>query len=915
MKKKLSLVLAVMLLLQVFLPLTSVSAAKSDQSANVVLLNSVDGVTFAAGNKNAYNFSISSEGRYFLEMDYKTIYDKAVTPQIGITIDNGGEAVLDANHIWTSEIEQETGRFVTDDVGNERIPAQKIVDEKQTIRFLISDETGYSEGGIPFAAGSHTITFNMIRENIKVYEIRLVPFAKLPTYDEYKNSMPNANTTTKEAIVYEAEVVYQKSHPEIAVGYDRSSPNVTPNDPVKIKYNVLGGTGYATPGQWVSWQVEVPEDGYYYIDFKYRQNASQGQTVRRQMYVDGKVLFEDLDELLFESSEGFEIKTVSKKDGTAVPIYLTAGEPHTITLKVILGNVAQPLEEIQKVIRKLNELYTSIVVIVGETPDAYRDYDLGDHIPGLLDTFKQAAQELTAIMGYFEEGKDERNSNTAQIEQVINLLNKLSESERNVPTEQDNLRAQINTLASLVSSLNTQPLELDSISVRPTNVDVNVNKASFWETLSFRATAFFNSFVGDYNSVGASDSDSEYIDVWVTVNAQETVGFATGRDQAQIITQLVRSEFYDETGINTNISLMDSTVILQAFASGKGPDAALFVPSNVLANLYFRNAVVDLAAEMPDFEEKIKPRFHDSAFVPLSYSGKVFALPEVQSYQMLYYRTDIFERYGLTVPDTWDDFNDVMIKLQKAGMQVGVGVGLDIYEALLMQNGGSVYTEDLTSTNMASDASINAFEQFTDLYVKHSAPLSFAPLDRFRTGQIPMLITSATFYNQLSVGAIEINNLWAIAPIPGIRQEDGTINRSSSCKVGAAMILTSCKGKDRENAFKFLDWWTSDKIQQQFAFECEVRFGVAARYFPANKSTLETMSWGADELKALSTQQAETAGVPQSPATYELERNFNNAFRKVAYDYENPRDVIYRYGRATNNELTRKLTELGLIEG
>ncbi len=902
-----------MLILQVLLPVTLVSAAEAESTENIVLLSDGEGVVYKSSDLNTYTFSVPADARYFIEMDYKTIYDKAVTPQIGITIDDADEKVLDANHIWTSEIDSETGRFVTDDIGNERIPAQKIVDEKQTNRFLIPDETGYTEGGYPFTAGEHTIRFNMIRESIRIYEIRLVPFKKLPTYEEYKNGLPDAKTTATEAKLYDAEIVYQKSHPEISVGYDRSSPNITPNDPVKIKYNVLGGTGYATPGQWVSWQVEVPEDGYYLIDFKYRQNASQGQTVRRQMFVDGKVLFEDLDELLFESSEGFALNTVSKKDGTATPIYLTAGEPHVITLKVILGGVAQPLGEIQEIIRTLNELYTNIVVIVGETPDAYRDYDLDDHIPGLLDTFKNSVEKLKSIMGYFEEGEDERNSNTAQIEQVINLLEKLSKSARNVPTEQDNLRAQINTLASLVSSLNTQPLEIDSITVRPTNVDANANKVSFWETFLFRASAFFNSFVGDYNSVGASDSDASFIDVWVTVNSQETVGFATGRDQAQIITQLVRSEFYNETGINTNISLMDSTVILQAFASGKGPDAALFVPSNVLANLYFRNAVVDLAAEMPDFEN-IKKRYHNSAFVPLSYKDKVFALPEVQSYQLMYYRTDIFERNGLTVPNTWDEFNDTMIKLQKAGMQVGVGVGLDMYEALIMQNGGSVYTEDLTSTNMTTDASINAFEQFTDLYVKHSAPLSFSPLDRFRTGQIPMLITTATFYNQLSVAAIEINNLWGVSPIPGILQEDGSINRASSCKVGAAMILTSCEDEDRENAFKFLEWWTRDNVQQQFAFECEIRFGVAARYFPANISTLETMSWGIDELKALSVQREETAGVPQSPASYELERNFNNAFRKVAYDYENPRDVIYRYGRTTNNELTRKLTELGLIE-
>lgn len=908
LKKIAILVLSAMLIMQVFLPVSTAFA--SEAQSNIVLLSDKAGVTYQAGNINSYNVSIASEGRYFLEMDYKTIYEKTITPQIGITIDDSSELVIDTPHIWKTDIDSETGRFYTDDLGNERIPAQSVVDDVQTIRFLIPDSTGYTEGGYLFTVGDHTIAFNMVRESIVVYEIRLVPVVKLPTYEDYK-AANGQGTSSGYSKTYDAELVYQKSHPEISVGYDRSSPEITPNDPVYIKYNVLGGTGYATPGQWVSWQVEVPQDGYYYIDFKYRQNATQGQTVRRQMYVDGEVLFEDLDQLLFESSEGFETKTVSTSDGTAAPIYLTAGEPHVITLKVILGDVAAPLEEIQNTVRKLNDIYSQIVIIVGETPDSYRDYDLDEHIPGLLDTFSACADELRQVISYFEEGTDERNSNTAQIEQVINLLEKLSESDRNVPTEQDNLRAQINTLASLVSSLSSQPLELDSLTVRSTDVGADVGKVGFWEKFMFRVNAFFNSFVGDYNAVGTAEGEGESIDVWVTTNAQETVGFATGRDQAQIVTQLVRSDFYKETGIITNISLMDSAVILQAFASGKGPDAALFVPENVLSNLYFRNAVVDLAAEMPNFAE-VKARAYDSAYVPLSYKDKVFGLPEVQSYNMLYYRTDIFEKHGLKVPETWDDFYEVMVKLQKEGMQVGVTAGIDIYEALLMQNGGTVYNEELTSTNMTTDASIDAFSEFTDLYVKYSAPLSFSALDRFRTGQIPLLISTATFYNSISVGAIEINNLWGIAPIPGELKEDGTIDRSASCKVSAAMILTSTDNK--EACFKFLEWWSRDETQQDFAFECEIRFGISARYFPANISTLETMSWSANELKALSTQRAQVSGVPQSPATYYLQRNFNNAFRKVAYDYENPRDVIYRYGRETNNELTRKLTELGLVE-
>ncbi len=908
MLKKIAIIISAAIMLQCFLPILCVSAEQPSYD-NIVLASDESGFAFNQGDSLSYEIDLATEGRYFLEVEYKTVYQKSVTPHFGIIIDGADQLVLDIPHIWSNVLEGE--RFETDDIGNERIPSQEVKEEFQTIRFLLADETGYTEAGLNYSVGKHTLKFTMIRENLIIREIRLVPYVKLPTYEEYRANINKTSNITGFSKTIEAELLYQKSHPEISVVYDRSSPSVTPNDPVNIMYNVLGGSGFATPGQWVSWKIDVPEDGFYNIDFKYRQNTNQGQPVRRQLYIDGEILFEGMNETVFKSSEGFSIQSISDKEGNPAEVWLTKGE-HEIKMKVVLGSAAVPLQNIQNIVRRLNNLYTKIVVIVGETPDSFRDYDIEDHIDGILEILAESADEIEQIMGFFEEKEGERNSTTSQLEQAVSLLRELSQNARKIPTKQDSIRAQINTLASIISTLSSQPLELDSITIRSADVNENANTASFWEVMGFRIKSFLSSFAGDYNSVGAASGDAkESIDIWVTTNAQETTGFATGRDQAQIVTQLVRSDFYSETGILTNISLMDGGVILQALASGKGPDVALFVPASTLSNFYFRNAVVDLATEMENFEE-VKSRFYDSAFIRLSYKDKVFALPEVQCYNMLFYRTDIFEEYGLEVPQTWDDFYDVMKKLQKAGMETGVTAGFAIYEALLMQRGSSVYNEDLTSTNMTTDASINAFAQYSELYVKHGAPLSFSPLDRFRTGQIPMIIAQATFFNQLAVGAIEINNLWAMAPIPGTLKEDGTIDRTESCKVSGAMILKSAENK--EAATKFLEWWTRDKTQKDFAFECEIRFGVSVRYFPANKSTLETMSWSIDELNALSYQRERVSATPQSPASYYLERNFNNAWRKVVYSYENPRDVIYRYGRETDNELMRKLIELKLIE-
>ncbi len=116
----------------------------------------------------------------------------------------------------------------------------------------------------------------------------------------------------------------------------------------------------------------------------------------------------------------------------------------------------------------------------------------------------------------------------------------------------------------------------------------------------------------------------------------------------------------------------------------------------------------------------------------------------------------------------------------------------------------------------------------------------------------------------------------------------------------------------KDEAFKFLEWWTSTETQNRFGFECDTRLGVSARYYPANIDSLSSLPWSAEELDVLFKQREALSDIPLSPATYYLTRNLSNAFRRVVYSYENPRDVIYRYGREVDNELERKREELGM---
>ena len=54
---------------------------------------------------------------------------------------------------------------------------------------------------------------------------------------------------------------------------------------------------------------------------------------------------------------------------------------------------------------------------------------------------------------------------------------------------------------------------------------------------------------------------------------------------------------------------------------------------------------------------------------------------------------------------------------------------------------------------------------------------------------MPLLVASYTFYNTLALAAPEIQSLWAMAPMPGTVQEDGSIDRSVACTLTGCVIF------------------------------------------------------------------------------------------------------------------------------
>ena len=239
-------------------------------------------------------------------------------------------------------------------------------------------------------------------------------------------------------------------------------------------------------------------------------------------------------------------------------------------------------------------------------------------------------------------------------------------------------------------------------------------------------------------------------------------------------------------------------------------------------------------------------------------------------------------------------------------MNIGVG---DVFSTLLFQLGGNYYNEDVTATEFDSPAAIETFTRYTELYTMYGLPISFNLYNRFRTGEMPLAIGEYSFYTQLYEAAPEIRGLWDIAPVPGIRKEDGTVDHTVAGAGGySAIILKKCTKP--EKAWDFLRWFADAEIQTGYGLAIEARLGTIGRYETANRIAFDKLPTPAALKGKITAAWDAMREVEQMPASYYVSRNISNAFRRVIYYYENPRHTLYQYNQTINKEITRKLNEI-----
>jgi len=214
--------------------------------------------------------------------------------------------------------------------------------------------------------------------------------------------------------------------------------------------------------------------------------------------------------------------------------------------------------------------------------------------------------------------------------------------------------------------------------------------------------------------------------------------------------------------------------------------------------------------------------------------------------------------------------------------------------------------------NLLGDAkAVKAFKQWTDMFVKHSLPMEVpAFFEHFRLGDLPIGIGDLSTYIQLTVAAPDIIGHWGVAPVPGIPQADGTVARWQPQGAVSGMIMEKSVKKDQ--AWQFLDWWTSTAVQSEFGNSMESLYGLEYRWNTANVEAMADIPWSDAELATLYEQGRWVKNVPLVPGHYFLGRELGFAWNRTVLSGMPFMESLEQASISLQREMRRKQEDLGI---
>ncbi|MFD4033166.1 extracellular solute-binding protein [Streptomyces sp. NPDC058637] len=271
-----------------------------------------------------------------------------------------------------------------------------------------------------------------------------------------------------------------------------------------------------------------------------------------------------------------------------------------------------------------------------------------------------------------------------------------------------------------------------------------------------------------------------------------------------------------EAGITVTVKKQASgddlvTKIITAAKAHKAPDLVQ-AEYQALPTLVSNDVLADISGEAGD----AKSQFADGIWQQATLgSDALYALPQDSGPLMFYYRQDLFEQYGLTVPTTWDEFAETARALKKKAPDKDLTTfssnDSGLFAGLAQQAGAQWWTTGGDKWKVAiDDPATRKVADFWGGLVKEGAidnqPMYTPAWNKaLNTGKQVAWVSAVWAPGTLTTAAPETKGKWAMAPLP-----QWTAGENATGSWGGSSTAVTNDSKHKKAAATFAKWLNTD---------------------------------------------------------------------------------------------------------
>lgn len=252
--------------------------------------------------------------------------------------------------------------------------------------------------------------------------------------------------------------------------------------------------------------------------------------------------------------------------------------------------------------------------------------------------------------------------------------------------------------------------------------------------------------------------------------------------------------------------------MFNSLKAGTSPDLGQ-VEYDTLASFRLQDGLKDISscAGVTD----AKGSFVDWAWTQAQVGGPgVYAIPQDTGPMALYYRKDIFDKYGIAVPTTWDEYAKAAQTLKSKGIYITHFPQQDAnwFDGLLWQAGAKIFTTSGDKVTVAIDNPeatkvADYWQKLIDQKLVATNLQGFSPdlYKAWNDGKVATWVSAAWGYSTIRDNAKSTAGKWAVAPMPQWSAGD-----KKAGNWGGSTTAVLSKSKHPAEAAKFALWLNSD---------------------------------------------------------------------------------------------------------